>query len=226
MLNTAARWSIALMGTTLLLWALISSVKWGAADMVLIQSMSKQDDMESRWARNGALSVSTDWQMVHDALEQAARWDAKNPAIAEQMGQLWGMRANSGDATDMPYARAVQYLSQAAILRPVSPYTWANLAWVKYQLGEVDNIFYTALENAIKMGPWEREVQMAVVDLGLALWDEMPSHLQPLVWQIVQNGLQRYSMEISRIAIRRGRQSMVCGLDMMVKSKQCEQESK
>ncbi|MBL8511082.1 MAG: hypothetical protein JNM52_05505 [Betaproteobacteria bacterium] len=192
---------------------------------MLTQSIDRQDVMQKHFARTDEVSAPTDWQAAYTELEQSLRWDTSNPAIVEQMGTLWVMRGNVGNTIHTSYTEAVRYFERAAVLRPTSPYIWANLAWVKYQLGEVDNVFYSALANAINMGPWEREVQMIATDLGLALWDEMPQTLRPMLLQIVQNGQQRYATEIGQIAARRGKLGLVCRFDNMAKSKQCEQES-
>ena len=71
---------------------------------------------------------------------------------------------------DMQRDGSQEYLMEADVhfttalgLRPTSPYTWSNLAAVRYRLGDTGPAFERALANAAAMGPQEPEVQRNVV---------------------------------------------------------------
>lgn len=110
---------------------------------------------------------------------------------------------------------------QAITARPVSAYSWAKLAWIKYQAGQVDDAFYLALHNAAQLGPWEPEVQFVVIDLGFALWDEMPKSIQPVINSMAANATHRYAATVAEIASKRGRLNLVCSSEKLAKMKVC-----
>ena len=161
-------------------------------------------------------------QNVYSELNAARGLDPRNPDLMEQAGVLWAMPlavteaepvgASSGVTKLQAQQEAINAFSAAVVARPVSAYAWVNLALSKYQAGQVDAVLYRALENAARLGPWEPDVQLAVTDLGFALWDEMPQALQPAVIQIVTNAQQRYADRVFGIAERRGRMAVMCGL--------------
>jgi hypothetical protein len=89
-------------------------------------------------------------------------------------------------------------------------------------LGQVDAEFYLALQSAINLGPWEPEVQFVVVDLGFALWEQMPTDFQPQVMTLAQNGQRRYATQIVAIAQRRGRLPEACKIEKLAAMPACK----
>ena len=107
-------------------------------------------------------------------------------------------------------------------MRPTSPYSWANLAWTKFHLKQIDAEFYLALDSAIRLGPWEPEVQFVVVDLGFALWQQLPAEMRPKILAIAQNGQRRYGTQIAAIAHQRGRLADVCKFEKLATMPVCK----
>ena len=56
--------------------------------------------------------------------------------------------------------------------RPHWPPTWANLAAIKWKLGETDDEFYYYLNTAIELGPQHEIVHIFVAEYGLAMLAE------------------------------------------------------
>ena len=96
------------------------------------------------------------------------------------------------------------------IARPGSGYTWANLAAVKYRLGETDGVFETALVNAVKLAPYEPEVQRDVVNYGLAVMDEVKPETRAAIERALGAGMKRNAPEILQISARRGKLGAAC----------------
>jgi hypothetical protein len=115
---------------------------------------------------------------------------------------------NTNEQSD--FEEAQRHLVAAIEARPGSPYTWANLAVVKYRLGETGSTFEKALVNASNLGPNEAEVQMIVTDLGLAVYDEVQPATRAAIERMVRAGLRRNAAEILQISARRGRLGVAC----------------
>ena len=221
--------AFAVSGAVLLVAASIMAARWGMANAVTTDVLSMQAEWQNRFVQSGQLPTGHERQVVYAALNAARSLDPRNPDLMEQAGVLWATPVAVTDAEPVgelsvaikmqAQQEAINAFSAAVVARPVSAYAWVNLALSKYQAGQVDALLYRALENAARLGPWEPDVQLAVTDLGFALWDEMPQALQPAVMQMATNAQRRYADRIFGIAERRGRMAVVCSLAAGVENK-------
>ena len=58
---------------------------------------------------------------------------------------------------------------QSTLNRPAWPVTWANLAYIKWLKGEIDDTFANYLNNASLFGPNNPDVHKAVAQIGLSM---------------------------------------------------------
>lgn len=145
------------------------------------------------------------WLAVRGDLLEAASL-VESPAVFESLGVLHARRSASNEF--MAYAR--DYFRRALELRPDSPYTWANYAEIKYFLGETGPDFERALERAVELGPWEREVQVVVTDIGLAMYRELQPATRAAVDRMIGFGMRRAPLDILQVAEKRGRLDLAC----------------
>ena len=212
-------------GAFLLIGVCVLCARWGMADLGLVDATARQTALQERIAGNGAPADVQEVRAIGEALTRAQHLEPGNPATAEQLGSLFALNvrdAATGNAIGSQRARALEQYSMAVAMRPTSPYSWANLAWTKYYLGQVDAAFYRALDNASRLGPWEPEVQFVVVDLGFALWDELPVEWRARILTTARNGQQRYAAQIAAIAQKRGRLADVCKFEKLVALAVCK----
>jgi Flp pilus assembly protein TadD len=143
---------------------------------------------------------------VRGELEVAQRLARNDAAIEELFGVLYSERRSSVDFQEI----AATHFTQALALRSSSPYTWSNLAEVRYRLGQTGGDFERILVGAEALGPNEPQVQRVVADLGLALWPELSASTQAAVTRAVASGMQRNPLEMLQISTRRGRLDIAC----------------
>ena len=212
----------------LLLALCVFCARWGFADLVALDALSTQATLQATATRTGEAVEAKAADEVVSALLRAQHIDPGNPATAEQLGGAYTMDVQKGrdagpkSAVSRQWSQAYEQYSRAVVLRPTSPYSWANRAWAKYYLGQIDRDLYLALQNAINLGPWEPEVQFVVVDLGFALWEEMPVDLRPQVLTLAQNGVRRYAAQIIAIAKKRGHLADVCKFEKLAPLPACK----
>jgi hypothetical protein len=194
----------------------------GLANAVANEAGDQRTALQERILQSGSLAGAGERNRVYAGFDAAHVLDPHNPELLEQLGTLMAMPvvldgADGEAAMDVAMSgrRAMDFFAAAVVARPVSGYAWANLALSKYQVGEVDTVLYRSLENAARLGPWEPDVQLAVTDLGWALWDEMPKALRKTVDELAANALQRNADRLFRIAERRGRLAELCGLPVL-----------
>lgn len=212
----------------LLLSLCVFCARWGFADILTVDALSTQANLQAKSIRAGEAVDAQEANEVVTTLLRAQHLDPGNPATAEQLGGAYTTDiqnkrdAGPNGAVTRQWPHAFEQYSRAVVLRPTSPYSWANRAWTKYYLGQIDRDLYVAMQNAISLGPWEPEVQFVVVDLGFALWEEMPVVLRPQVLALAQNGVRRYGAKIVSIAQKRGHLADVCKFEKLAPLPACK----
>jgi hypothetical protein len=140
--------------------------------------------LESAWKKSPPSLEQ--WLGVRTELLEAALHEPGDPSLAETLGVLHARRAASSEL--LMYAR--DYLGESLALRPVSPYSWASYAHVKYALGQTGRPFEVAVVNAVRLGPWEPFVQRSIADLGLAVYNEVEPATRAHIRSIVEHGMR------------------------------------
>ncbi len=148
------------------------------------------------------------------SLGQALALEPSNPNFVEHSARLHELRAlglprGGREARDGLRQSLAQY-REAAAMRPGSPYVWASIAMLNLRLRDLDFEFYSALEHAGRLGPWEPQVQLAMIDVGLAAWKWLSGPGKESVLGALDRGLLRQGPDIGRLAAVQGNLPQVC----------------
>ncbi len=223
---TSARYRvIALIGALALLATSLYCGRAVLVGWVAHDALAEQAALPARLAKADRDAVVRETQQLGASLRRWQALDPNDPAVAEWLGGYYTITARNAptaEAVAVEWRAAHEQYSKAVVLRPTSPYAWANRAWARYHLGLLDAEFYAALENAIRLGPWEREVQLVVVDLGLGLWPLMSPDLRVKILGMVQRGQRRYAQNMIDIATRYGRLPEVCTVEKLAALPACK----
>lgn len=178
--------------------------------------------LAASWETRRIQPSTAEWTRARESLREARALDPKHPAYAEQIGGLYGTRAlrlPPADPTAADYARqALDYHREAVRLRPSASYSWANIALMKARLPETDAEFETALRNAAVLGPWEPEVQVAIAEAGLYLWDRLSPAARSAVRETLVRTVRWQDARLFAIARKAGRLQVLCGLPEVARS--------
>jgi hypothetical protein len=197
----------------------VVALRWGMADVLHRDA----DRSMERWQRERSMPVLTEWLETRDKLARAHRLDPGNAAIVESSGLLHSQRVGDGSGSGVFQEEALAHFEQAAVLRPTSPYTWANIALTRYRIGNTDAKFSTALSTAQRMGPWEPEVQLIAADFGLALWDELDGASRVALKANLARAAKRQGPQLVQLGEKRGRLELVCELpELAAKQLKCQ----
>ena len=158
------------------------------------------------WSASGRDTTIGAVQKLVSDLHRARASAPNDPNIEELLGSLATRRI------DRPgfLGETLAHFKRAIELRPTSPYSWANIAATDYRKGETGGELEAALRNAAMLGPAEPEVQRAVIDYGLALWDEEAPRTRQAVEATITGAMKRDPGETLRIAERRARLAVAC----------------
>jgi hypothetical protein len=200
------RWLLACGAILALAVLTTTALRWGMADAELSQASGEM----ARWEADGTVPDLDSWLDVRSTLLAAQRHESGNPTLQEALARLHAQRHEGNAGAEVFQEQALEYFQRAAVQRPVSPYTWASIALTRYRLGLIDAELQRALTNAVRLGPWEPEVQFIVADIGFALWDELPDAQRKEVLETAVKGMKHNSDNMVRIAEKRGRLALVC----------------
>jgi cytochrome c-type biogenesis protein CcmH/NrfG len=143
-----------------------------------------------RWDAGRATPQAGEVSVAVASLRAALDYEPRNPNLHWYLGRIDYWRVRSGSLTDAE-SRAVRQVAlesfrQAALLRPTSGHSWVNLALTRYVLGQVDAEFVLALEQTLRWAPWQPQIQLIGIQLGVATWQLMPLSTQMLLIEAIR----------------------------------------
>lgn len=181
-------------GVAAILFLLVIAATVHFAAMRFAAEMSAQDSRFrfERWATGKAKPQAGEVSAAVASLRAALDYEPRNPHLHSDIGRIlyWSVRSDSRmvDAESRAVRQAaLESFRQAAPLRPASGYIWANIALKRYMLGHVDSEFTHALEQTLRWAPWQPQMQLTGIQLGLATWQE----LEPATQQRVAEAIRR-----------------------------------
>ncbi len=206
------------LGIAALLLGAAISLQRGWADILAFQGRAILPAWEAR-SRNLPAAA---WTLGHERLQRARALDPGNPNVTESIARLHELRARGKPAPEAaPDLRlALKYLRQSVRARPGSPYTWANIAFVKSRLDRRDAEYLRALRHAAALGPWEPGVQLMLADIGLRDWDLLPAAARGVVRAALSRGLRRQHAKLFELARRHGKLHVLCATPGVQRSAQ------
>lgn len=198
------------------LFCLYAGTRMLVADIAAYQASVFVSD----WHRRGAVPSDRAWQIAEGAANRAV---AVAPVgMAENYDRLgrvheWHHQASYfGDpAADDSRRAALDAYRRAVELRPLWPYDWVRLAFVKLSLLEVDVEFDHALRQAAELGPWRLRSNTGIAEIGFTAWHELDSGQRTLVLEaarrvVAQN--QREGNKLLELANRLQRADDICAV--------------
>ncbi len=198
----------------LILLLLLLAFKAGNEGISNFYAQSAHMELE-RWSEPGRRLRGDEGASAMRYFDKSLDYAPDNPWSLEELGnlQLSIMRASRDPQTAEAAARGANAnFRRALIERPTSPFVWANFALSKLYLGEQDEALLQAIERAEELGPWESEVQQAVIFTGLTVWNRLNPAQQAAVLRAMQHGAQRNPLKIAEIAKTFSRIDLFCGL--------------
>jgi hypothetical protein len=168
------------------------------------------------WETSRRPPSTADWTRARERLREARALDPGHPAYAEEIGRLYhgrALRLPPIDSVAKDYARqGLEYHRQAARLRPSASHSWANIALLKARLPEPDAEFEAALRNAVLLGPWEPDVQLAVAEAGFLRWADLSPPARAAVRETAARALSSQDAPLFALARRIGRLGVLCAM--------------
>ncbi len=143
-----------------------------------------------RWEAGKAKPQGEEVAIAIAAMRVALDFEPGNPNLHSDLGRIeyWRVRAGSlvDAASRSGREAALENFRQAARRRSTSGHTWVNIALTRYMLGQVDSEFVLALEQTMRWAPWQPQLQLSAIQLGLATWQILDEPRQRLVAEAIR----------------------------------------
>jgi hypothetical protein len=199
---------------SVLLIAVLCALSFLAARQTLSDFYTHTAALEiETWSRPG---FRRDADVLSQVVERLGRALALAPDSAWALEFMGAMQFETvRRATDPQAAVAAARESRdsyrrALRQRPTASQTWVNLALVKQSLGEIDDEFFTALEQSARYGPWEPPVLLLGLQTGLGAWDQANPVRRELILGMRDRAVQRDIASVNRIARDYTRPDLAC----------------
>lgn len=155
--------------------ALASS--WIAVRALMADLLTMQARWQvTQWQRAlGPIPGPAEIGRVRNQLVAGLEWTPSDPQLLESLGYLYGLRAVR--AARLPELQrpmldeAILNFRQALIHRPMSPYTWVNLALALEMRDGASTEMWSAFDRAWTYGQREGGVQIRLLQIALRHWD-------------------------------------------------------
>lgn len=164
--------------------------KRGMADVVAQDPRFEID----RWRSGKTVPDAAQFNSIKAELYKALDLDPGNPNLLEDLGRFHAARVERGRPSDSDVRaarrQALANFRQILISHPTSGYAGINVALMKYQLGELDEEYLKSLQLALRRAPWQAQVQLLAIELGLASWQGLPESMHQSLRQSIHDQAQ------------------------------------
>jgi hypothetical protein len=180
------------------------AMAWGYASL----QANAAEQVISQWELRHALTNADEWRRVARQMHAATRLNPLDADYAAGLGGIFEWQA----LTQPPYTtharhnrgQAIAWYRRAVALRPAWGFAWVHLAQSKISNQELDAEAIAALDNAMRLGPWELGTQRKALRLGALLWEQLPGPVQDRVMDTMSNAVKSQARDVIDLLIPLG----------------------
>ena len=157
------------------------------------------------WGDRAALGVA------ETGLAAASAWRPLDADLVVLKARLHEQRADreplASTAERAHLAQARAAMAHAASLRPTRPLDALTSLRLLARSGELGEGFHEAFLRTLRLGRWERSVELGLLEIGLAVWPLLAPSDRQLVESLARTALLSQHRELIPIGVRLGREA-------------------
>jgi len=161
-----------------LLFAIYLAASWG--NNYVISNQPHQ--VMVKWFKTKSPFSEKQWRFAVNKMNIAVNNTPKNAKYVHDLGKLYEWRAYQKPIWHKEAIKyrseAIKYFEKALQLRPAWSTAWANLAMSKTLNLKFNQEVFTAIDNALYFGAWEKGVLHKVLWISIANWNALPAGLK------------------------------------------------
>ncbi|MGN7613266.1 hypothetical protein ACQZV8_14420 [Magnetococcales bacterium HHB-1] len=154
----------------------------------------------AHWNRKAPPSEAL-WKTVFGHATQALETNPANPALYHQVGHMLALHARTLIPKKMrrkknrEQRRAMFFYRKAIKRAPARGLYWASIMIMRYNLHQIDPLFFVAWEKTDRWAPHERTIQLRLAEIGLAGYYRYPISWRKKVIQHVDKAISLAGVE-------------------------------
>lgn len=165
------------------------AVKYSLANLAYL----KVDRYLVRWQET-QLPTSEELDDAFSASKTMLMLHGHHPHYLNMAAKLYEWSAfkfqDNSEMVDDSLKKALSLYQRSTEKRSHWPLTWAYMADVKAKMGQLDDDFYLYVDNAIKFGPYTKEVNLQIAKLFLTFWGQKSELPMKLGLEQIKRSLQ------------------------------------
>jgi tetratricopeptide (TPR) repeat protein len=125
------------------------------------------------------------WEAARRDLDEALALTPQDATLHDALAQLYTLKGIAEWTTGEPgtpemalYARALAHQQASLKIRPRHANSWANLASIHYGLNSPPEQVFEAWRQALRLGPYEPEVQQTLLSVAADTWEIAPEDVR------------------------------------------------
>jgi tetratricopeptide (TPR) repeat protein len=188
------------------LYGLVYGLPAAATDF---SSLKARDEVERMRDGKKRMPALAEWARLRRSLERAAASAPDNAQILDDIAFLYAFRALSMDGVaelaDLRremFAEAAGYYRRAAPLRPMFPYTWAQLALADHYADGDEQEMWSAFDKALAYGRNEGSVQLMLAEIAFARWSTLDAKRSAAIAEMVDQAPEALQKPLLEVAER------------------------
>ncbi len=158
--------------TLILIIGIFLTIQAGKVSLASLHYYAAKSHLD-RWKTDLDNISNNDYLKALSSAKTALRLQPSLALYSDTVSEIlqWGAYSGVVSRPDKNYRDALKYNLYSLKLRPGWAITWLNIAYIKWQLGELDSDFYHFLEMANKLGRNMPEVNLFYIEVGFYLID-------------------------------------------------------
>ena len=157
---------------------------WAALGLASDLLAAAPETAMQRWSCSGKIDDLSSWETYRVSLTRSLMLDPGNATKTRMLAKMYEWRTFDSAPWDEKLQNEKEtsrsLYRQVTRQRPSWAMGWAELANFKIRNMELDNEAFFALERALVLAPWQKDVQNKVIWLAVGIWDSVPENIKKL----------------------------------------------
>lgn len=177
------------------------------------------EDFLKDWNRLGRVPSERAWEVGYQAAQRAVHFfPGANGDYLDRLGRILEARHSNlplgAPEAEASRRAALEAYRAATRARPLWPYTWTQIAYVKLRLLEFDQEFDQALFRSLELAPWRIQSNALLAEIALRAWPSLDAKQRELGREAIRRSVdwdRRTARRMEHLAVGLGMQWTFCG---------------
>lgn len=177
------------------------------------------EDFLKDWNRLGRVPSERAWEVGYQAAQRAVYFfPGANGDYLDRLGRILEARDSNlplgAPEAEASRRAALEAYRDATRARPLWPYTWTQIAYVKLRLLEFDAEFDQAFARSFELAPWRIQSNALLAEIALRAWPSLDEHQREQGREAIRRSVdwdRRTARRMEHLAVGLGMQWTFCG---------------